>query len=54
MWSPLDVLKENWLGDSVRCDESVLSYVMLMRERLDAMTELAQMSLGKAHQVQKN
>jgi len=42
------------VGDSVRCDESVLSYVILMGERLDAMTEPAQISLGKARRVQKN
>ena len=53
MRGPLDVLKENWVGESVGDDENILSYVMLMRERLDAMTELVQMSLGKARQVQK-
>ena len=34
-------------------DESILSSVMLMRQRFDTMTELIQTSLGKARQVQK-
>jgi len=49
---PLDVLRESWVAISTG-DESILSYVMLMRERLDTMIELVQTYLEKAHQMQK-
>ena len=49
---PLDVLKESWEAESKE-GESVLSYVLLMRERLGAMTELVQTKLGEAHKSQK-
>jgi len=48
----LDVLKESWEAESKE-GESVLSYVLLMRERLGAMTELVQTKLGEAHKSQK-
>ena len=45
---PLDALLAGSAGD-----KNILSYIMLMRERLDTMTELVQTSLGKARQMQK-
>ena len=50
---PMDVLKESW-ESSERSDESVLSYILLMRERLAHMTELVQKNLSKAQTRQKN
>ena len=52
VWGPLDVLKESWESESKE-GENVLSYVLLMRERLGAMTELVQTKLGEAHKSQK-
>ena len=52
MRGPLDVLKESWeVGNKE--NESVVSYVLLMRERLNKMTELVQTTLGKAVECQK-
>ena len=50
---PMDVLKESW-ESSERSDESVLSYILLRRERLAHMTELVQKNLSKAQTRQKN
>ena len=50
---PMDVLKESW-ESSERSDESVLSYILLMRERLAHMTELVQKNLSMAQTRQKN
>ena len=49
---PMDVLRETWeaRGDS---EESVVSHVLLMQERLAKMTELVQENLGRAQKVQK-
>ena len=49
---PLDVLREEW-ASSKRSSESVVSYVLLVRERLSKMTELIQKNLSKAQQQQK-
>ena len=49
---PMDVLRETWEAreDS---EESVVSHVLLMQERLAKMTELVQENLGRAQRVQK-
>ena len=46
------MLRETWEAreDS---EESVVSHVLLMQERLAKMTELVQENLGKAQKVQK-
>eukprot|EP00731_Ephydatia_muelleri_P014418 Em0008g138a len=49
---PLDVLKETWEARE-KTDENVVSYLMLMRERLERMTELAQTNTSQAQQGQK-
>ena len=50
---PLDVLKETW-ESSTKSDESILSHVMLMRERMHGkMTELVQTNLDEAQHRQK-
>ena len=49
---PLDVLREEW-ASSKWSSESVVSYVLLVRERLSKMTELVQKNLSKAQQQQK-
>lgn len=52
MRGPLDVLKEAWEG-SKRSEESVVSYMLLVRERLSRMTELVQENLSRAQRQQK-
>ena len=52
MRGPLDVLKEAWEG-SKRIEESVVSYMLLVRERLSRMTELVQENLSRAQRQQK-
>ncbi len=49
---PLDVLKETW-ESSQESREDVLSYVMLMRERLEKMASLVQMNVSRAQSRQK-
>ena len=49
---PLDILRESWEAKS-RSTESVVSYVLVMRERLSKMTELVQQNLAKAQTQQK-
>ena len=49
---PLDVLRETW-ESSDRSSESIVSYVINMREKLDRMTELVQENLAKAQKEQK-
>ena len=49
---PLDVLKETWEAKE-KTDESVLSHLMLMRERLEKMSQLSQTNTRKAQQGQK-
>ena len=50
---PLDVLKESWEGGE-QSDQSVVSYVLTMREKLDTMSQLVQENLTKSQQYQKN
>ena len=49
---PLDVLRETWEA-SQQSDESVVSHVLLTRERLRNMSELAQQNLPRAQESQK-
>ena len=49
---PLDVLQESWEAGGQE-SESIISYVLLMRERLSKMTDLMQTTLGKASERQK-
>ena len=43
---PLDVLREAWKAEE-KSDESVVSYVFAMRERLEKMMEHVKENLGK-------
>lgn len=52
MRGPLDVLKETWVTDK-RSNQNIVSYVLLMRERLAAMSQLAQQNLKTAAARQK-
>ena len=49
---PLDVLRETWEANTSG-GESVLSYILAMRERLEKMTELVQENLSRAQKQQK-
>ena len=49
---PLDVLKETW-ESCPRSDESILSRVILVRERLEKMATLIQTNMAKAQSQQK-
>ena len=49
---PLDMLKETW-ESTQGSKEDVLSYVMLMRERLEKMASLVQTNMAKAQNQQK-
>ena len=49
---PLDVLKESWENSS-KSNESVVSYVLSIQEKLAKMSELARENLAKAQQRQK-
>ena len=49
---PLDVIRETWEAD-VSSGESIVSYVVGMRERLEAMAELVKENVGKAQRRQK-
>ena len=49
---PLDILKEEWEAGE-KSDESVVSYVLSLRDRLERMTEHVQENLGKAQRQQK-
>ena len=50
---PLDVLRETWEA-STKSDESVVSYVISMREKLEKMSELAQQNIHTSQQKQKH
>ena len=52
MRGPLDLLKELWEVSTNR-SESIVSYVLLMRERLSQMADVVQTNLGKAQEKQK-
>ena len=49
---PLDILKESWEADK-RSDQNIVSYIMLMRERLERMGEEARGNLQEASTRQK-
>ena len=49
---PLDIVRESWEANS-RSSQSIVSYVLLMREKLEKMSELVKLNLSKAQQVQK-
>jgi hypothetical protein len=49
---PLDVLREAWEADSCG-EESVVSYILMIRERLEKMAEVVQENLSKAQRQQK-
>ena len=49
----LDILRETWQSDR-RSNESVLSHVLAMREKLSHMTELVRENLTRAQQQQKH
>ena len=49
---PLDILRETWEA-SRRSDESVVSYVMTVQERLAMLTELVQENLTQTQRTQK-
>ena len=49
---PMDVLKETWEADK-KSSESIDSYVLSVREKLDKMAELVEENLKEAQQMQK-
>ena len=49
---PLDVVKEEWEA-SPKCDRSVVSHIMLMRERMEQMMALARENQHQAQRQQK-
>eukprot|EP00731_Ephydatia_muelleri_P017890 Em0010g988a len=50
---PLDILKETWEAPSQGSDESIVSYVLSVQERLAKMTELVKENLAQAQVEQK-
>ena len=48
---PLDVLKEEW--ETKANNESVISHIMLMQERLESMSNLVQRNMKQAQAQQK-
>ena len=52
MRGPLDILKDCWEASS-KSNESIVSYVLTMQEKLAKMSELAQENLFKAQQQPK-
>ena len=50
---PLDILRESWTEDNSEVSHSILSYVLLMRERLEKMSTLVQANLEEARTRQK-
>jgi len=49
---PLEILKEEWEADK-KSDESVLSHVLLVRQRMEQMSNLVSKNLKVAQQCQK-
>ena len=47
VWGPLDVIKATWEADE-KSDESVVSYVLSIQERLTKMAELVKDNMEKA------
>ena len=52
MRGPLDILKEEWEADK-KSDESVLSYVLLVRKRMEQVSDLVSETLKVAQQCKK-
>ena len=53
MRGPLDILKETWEAPSQGSDESIVSYVLSVQEKLAKMTELVKENLARAQVEQK-
>ena len=49
---PLDILRESW-QESERSDESIVSYIMSVQEKLAKMSELAYQNMARAKSQQK-
>ena len=49
---PLDILRESWEA-SKKSDESVLSYILSIQEKIRKLSELAQENLASAQEAQK-
>ena len=52
VWGPLDVLRETWEADR-RSNDSVVSHVLAMREKIASMTDLVRDNLTEAQRKQK-
>lgn len=52
VWGPLDVLREEWEADK-KSDQSVLSHILAIRERMEEMSEIVQDNLKEAQCRQK-
>ena len=49
---PLDILKESWEADK-KSNESVVSYILTVREKMEKMTDLVKQNLEEAQKSQK-
>ena len=49
---PLDILRKSWEA-SKKSDESVVSYILSIREKIRKLSELAQENLASAQEAQK-
>ena len=49
---PLDVLRESWESHQ-RSSDSIVSYVLTMREKMEKMSEIVQENISKAQRYQK-
>ena len=49
---PLDVIRESWIAGN-RADESVVSHVLTIRERLEMMADIVKDNLETAQEIQK-
>jgi len=49
----LDVLKEAWKGGELREQTSIVSHVLKMRKKMDAISELVHDNMTRAQQQQK-
>ena len=49
---PLDILRESWVADK-KSDESVVSHVLAIREKMEKMTEIVKEKLTSSQRVQK-
>ena len=50
---PLDVLRETWEAPNI-VNDSIISYVMSMREKLDEMSHIVELNLNRAQATQKS